>query len=192
VNRAKIIANEIIKSIPIKEHYRALDFGCGTGLISFNLLDRFEHITLVDPSKGMIDQLNRKIQDSRAANMTSIQTDINNDPLLIDRFDVIYTSMALHHILDTKATLKKLYDLLSDEGHLCIVELNEDDGSFHKSEKDFKGHDGFNQNALKMMLEELGLKNVSANTFYNDHKIEDGSKINYSLFLMAGEKIITR
>lgn len=30
--RAKIIANEIIKSIQIKEQYRALEFGCGTGL----------------------------------------------------------------------------------------------------------------------------------------------------------------
>ena len=44
--RAKIIANKIIKSIKIKEKCHALEFGCGTGLVSFNLFDKFEHITL--------------------------------------------------------------------------------------------------------------------------------------------------
>ncbi len=58
VNRAKIIAEEISKTIQIKKRYNALEFGCGTGLVSFNLYDKFESITLVDISKGMIDMLN--------------------------------------------------------------------------------------------------------------------------------------
>lgn len=34
-NRAKLIAQEISKSIHIEKQYTALEFGCGTGLISF-------------------------------------------------------------------------------------------------------------------------------------------------------------
>lgn len=53
INRAKIIAQEISNSIEFGKNYSAMEFGCGTGLISFNLHDKFEGITLVDSSKGM-------------------------------------------------------------------------------------------------------------------------------------------
>lgn len=188
INRAKIIANEIIKSINIKEHSCAMEFGCGTGLVSFNLSDKFDHITLIDTSEGMIEKLKQKILDSGLKNMTAVQTDINSCSELQDKFDVIYTSMALHHIIDTKATLKKLYGLLKDEGYICIVELDAEDGSFHKQEKDFNGHNGFDQQQLKKLLEELGLKNIVTDTFYKDKKVEDDLTIEYSLFLMTGEK----
>lgn len=189
VNRARIIADEINKSIQIKEQYHALEFGCGTGLVSFNLIDKFEHITLIDTSEGMIEKLKLKIHDSKVKNMTAIKVDINdNIEVLGEKFNVIYTSMALHHILDIRITLKNLYGLLTEDGYLCIVELVEDNGSFHKLEKDFNGHNGFNQDQLKKLLEELGFKNVVANIFYNDVKVIEDKENNYSLFLMVGKK----
>ena len=39
INRAKIISNEISNSIDIHKNYSAMEFGCGTGLVSFNLYD---------------------------------------------------------------------------------------------------------------------------------------------------------
>ena len=187
-NRAKIIANEIIKSVDVKENRSALEFGCGTGLVSFNLADKFEHITLIDTSEGMIEKVKQKLQDSRVKNMTAFRMDISEGNVLKDKFDVIYTSMALHHIMDTKAVLKSLYELLNEGGALCIVELDEEDGSFHKLEKDFKGHNGFNQEALKAIMRETGFKSVVSNTFYNDFKVIDDEKIEYSLFLMVGKR----
>jgi len=121
--------------------------------------------------------------------MKAIQVDINdNVEIQGEKFNVIYTSMALHHLIDIRTTLKKLYEMIIDTGYLCIVELVEDDGSFHKLEKDFKGHNGFNQNQLKKLLQELGFKSVVTNVFYNDVKVIDGSEINYSLFFMIGKK----
>jgi len=78
--------------------------------------------------------------------------------------------------------------LLNHNGYLCIIELVEDDGSFHKLEKDFKEYNGFNPNNLKQLLEELGFKSVVTNTFYNDIKVIEGSKVDYALFLMIGKK----
>lgn len=188
-NRAKLIAEEISKSIQIKKQYTALEFGCGTGLLSFCLKDKFEMITLVDTSKGMIDVLKSKIEKYKMNNMRAHQIDINRNHILADNsYDIIYTSMALHHIIDTETTIENLYRLLKKDGYLCIVELDEDDGSFHKEEKDFNGHNGFNQNSLENLLLEIGLEEVKANTFYNDKKLVGETNVKYSLFLMVGRK----
>ena len=96
--------------------------------------------------------------------------------------------MALHHIIDTETTIKNLYRLLKKDGYLCVIELDEDDGSFHKKEKDFNGHNGFNQDSLKNLLAEIGFEEVKSNTFYNDKKMIDELEVKYSLFLMAGRK----
>jgi len=188
VQRAQIIAMEIKRSIQSKEKCKALEFGCGTGLISFNLLDQFEHITLIDTSEGMIDKLNQKISDLDINNMTAVCKDINMDPLPSDKFDVIYTSMALHHISDIRSTLQNLYDLLNAKGGLCIVELNEDDGKFHRTETDFDGHNGFDQTQLRELLQQIGFNHIVSNTFYKDTKLVDDEKVDYSLFLMTGSK----
>lgn len=188
VKRAKIIAEEISKTIQIDNLYNALEFGCGTGLISFNLYDKFNSITLVDTSKGMIDVLNEKIQSNSLKNMTALQIDINNELPRIGKFNVIYTSMVLHHIKDTEITLKNLYSLLNTSGYLCIVELAEDDGTFHKMEKDFDGHNGFNQDDLKFLLNKVGFLDAVSNVFYNGENVIDGEKVKYSLFLMVGRK----
>lgn len=188
-SRAKLIAEEISKSIQIEKQYTALEFGCGTGLISFCLNDKFEMITLVDTSKGMIDVLNSKIESFEIDNMKAYQIDINeNHTLPGDSYDVIYTSMALHHIIDTEATIKNLYKLLKSDGYLCIIDLDEEDGSFHKEEKDFNGHNGFNQNDLKNVLLKAGFKGVESTTFYEDEKVVEEIKVKYSLFLMTGRK----
>ncbi|MEG6586784.1 class I SAM-dependent methyltransferase [Dendrosporobacter sp. 1207_IL3150] len=189
IKRAKIISEEIASVIDIKEYYSALEFGCGTGLISFNLYDKIKDITCIDTSQGMIEMLNTKIQQNNVKNITAYQHDINNHPSLSDKYDLIYTSMALHHIVDIETTLTRLYKLLKKNGYLCIVDLNEDDGSFHKLEVDFNGHNGFNQNELKKVLGKIGYKELASHTFYNDTKHVDGVEISYSLFVMTGRKI---
>lgn len=189
VRRAKIISNEIFKSIDVKKDYCALDFGCGTGLVSFYLYDKFKQITLVDTSKGMIDKLNIKINDSNIQNMKAYQLDINDRCELLGKFDVIYTSMALHHIKDIKNSLEILYKMLNNNSYLCIIDLIEDDGSFHKQEKDFHGHNGFNTEALSKVLEEVGFKNINTHVFYKDNKNIGDLTVDYSLFLMVGKKM---
>ena len=189
IKRAKVIAEQIAQIIPLKSHYSALEFGCGTGLISFNLFDKLKNITCIDTAKGMIDVLNSKIELFQVNNMVAYQYDINNESLLLQRFDLIFTSMALHHITDCETTLAKLYRLLKKDGYLCIVELDEEDGSFHKAEKDFKGRNGFNQKELRKNLERIGLEELESYTFLKDKKVIDEVAVNYSLFIMKGKKV---
>jgi ubiquinone/menaquinone biosynthesis C-methylase UbiE len=189
INRAKIISEEISKSIEIKKSYKALEFGCGTGLVSFDLLGKFENISLVDTSKGMIEILNSKIQQNEIKNMTAFQLDINNQKILMGKYDVIYTSMALHHIKDIEEVLKNLYELLNPNGYICIIDLDEEDGRFHSDDKTFDGHNGFNQNKLKLLMGKIGFKNIEAHNFYNGIKVIGHENIEYTLFLMKGNKV---
>ncbi|MEW8957209.1 class I SAM-dependent methyltransferase [Clostridium sp.] len=188
IKRAKIVSEEIKKSIKIEKDYKALDFGCGTGLVSFNLYDVFNSIDLLDNSEGMIEVLNYKIKEKGINNMKAICGEVNKGIILENKYDIIYTSMALHHIENIQEVLKSLIRLLRENGALCIVDLDEEDGGFHKNYKDFNGHNGFNQEEVKGILCELGLKDVQSRTFYYGEKIIDGEKINYSLFSMIGKK----
>ncbi len=186
INRAEVVAKEISKSIDINKNYTAMEFGCGTGLVSFNLHEKFKSIVLVDSSQGMIEMLNSKIERSKVSNMTSYYLDITNKDSLDMKFDVIYTSMVLHHIDDIKATIKKLYELLNKDGYLFIVDLDEEDGSFHKNQPDFHGHNGFNQDYLRDILISCGFQDVELNTLFYDEKLIGSEGVKYSLFLMKG------
>lgn len=186
--RAKIIAEQIAHDVELEKYDNSLEFGCGTGLISFNLYDKLKNITCIDTSKGMIDTLHSKIQQHKVNNMIAYQYDINEDHQLVPTYDLIYTSMALHHIIN-KTTLANLYKLSKKDGYLCIVDLDEDDGGFHKMENGFNGHNGFNQKELKKVLENNGWNGLESRTFYNDAKNVDGMLLDYSLFIMLGRKM---
>lgn len=188
IERAKVVAKEISNSINIDKKHSAMEFGCGTGLVSFNLYDKFKNITLIDSSKGMIDILNSKIEKYQVENMFPYHLDISNEDPLDMKFDVIYNSMVLHHIHDVKAIAKNFYELLNEDGYLCIVDLDEENGSFHKNYSDYDGHNGFNHEELKQLLRSVGFKDIKAHSFFYDEKIIENEKIKYSLFLMKARK----
>lgn len=188
ISRAKIIAQEIEKWVPIRKEHTALEFGCGTGLISFNLYESLRHITLVDTSKGMVEVANAKIQQYGATNVTAYELDISKGEKPEENYDIIYTSMVLHHIEDLKGTIEKLLKILNSNGYLCIVDLVKEDGSFHKDSKDFKGHNGFEEDRLKGLLSTLGLKDIKSKIFYEGQKIIGEEKVKYSLFIMVGKR----
>ena len=187
IERAKIIAKEISRSLDNVEIKSAMEFGCGTGLIAFNLVDKIKNLTLIDNSEEMIQVVNKKISDFNFKNVKSICDNIT-DMKIKDTYDAIYSSMSLHHIVNVKKIIRKLYYLLNVNGVLCIVDLDEEDGRFHKNEEGFNGHNGFNQQWLKEVVEEVGFKNITSRTFYNGIKNIDGEDVQYSLFILSALK----
>ncbi|UYP01332.1 class I SAM-dependent methyltransferase [Oceanotoga sp. DSM 15011] len=188
IERAKIISDELINSIETNKDFEVLDFGCGTGLISFNLKDYFKSITLVDLSQGMIDKVNEKISVYNTNNMKAFKTDINAEGLKNMNFDLIYTSMALHHIIDVKKTLKELHKVLKDNGKLCIIELCEENGDFHKSFPNFKGHNGFDPEVMKEWVKKSGFKNIDYKIIFESYKNPETKEVPYKLFMLIAKK----
>jgi ubiquinone/menaquinone biosynthesis C-methylase UbiE len=187
-HRSQIIASEMAAVFLGETYHKALEFGCGTGMISFQLRDILREITLVDSSEKMIRVLQNKIKDNGIHNMDAVALDLTRGGKLTRYFDLIYMSMALHHIVDIEKLLTYLRTHLDEDGSLCIVDLVSDDGSFHKAEKEFDGHNGFDPDALGKLLEKIGFTGVSSRVFYTDTKVVEGQEVPYSLFILTAKK----
>ncbi len=188
IQRSKVIAEKIIDYVNLQETFTGLEFGCGTGLISLNLYDKLGKITCIDTSSGMIKQLEDKVAEHNLDKITVTQLNINDDHDLKSEYDIIYSSMSLHHVTSLEETLQNFYDLLQDGGQLCIVDLDKEDGSFHSQESNFLGHNGFEQKELSQLLEQVGFNNIMSETFYNDERSIGNRNIEYSLFIMKAQK----
>ena len=180
--RAEAVAKAIRTQVRLNQELSALEYGCGTGLLSFALQPFLGPITLADSSPGMLAVLKEKISAGGVKNMTPLLLDLSTDPLPGERFNLIYTLMTLHHVSDTRDILEKFHSLLKSGGCLCIADLDMEDGTFHDYE--FGGHNGFDRNELMKLLVNIGFGNIRFTTPYSMKK---GPRV-YPLFLAAGNK----
>src|SRR5512143_1660226 len=110
VQRARAVADAIRKVIPLSNQMKALEYGCGTGLLSFALQSDLGQITLADTSQGMLDVLSEKIASANVTNMKPVRLDLASDPLPSERYDLTYSLLTLHHIRDVDDMLVKFRD----------------------------------------------------------------------------------
>ena len=186
--RAATVAKEIQK-YALPQYRTALEFGCGTGLVGLSLKGLFDEIIMVDSSEGMIDALSDKISQNTATKITPLKTDLTSDPYIYDKHpDFVFSSMAYHHIDNIPDITTVLYSIIKNNGAICIVDLNKDDGSFHTNEPGFKGHNGFDHSFLYEIFLDAGFYDISINTFYNSVKTFDDFDIPYSLFCLHAVK----
>lgn len=187
--RAEIFAKEIINFIQPKPTDTALEFGCGTGLLSYQLKDNFKTISLADNSEGMIEVLKEKIKKLSLTNFKPLLVDLLEEDLNIGKFNVIYSLMTVHHILDLNKVSKIFHSLLKTNGYLCIADLVQEDGSFHTNHPNFDGHNGFDKNELSEILTSNGFSiEYYTISYVIEKKIEKEIR-KYPLFLMICKKV---
>jgi ubiquinone/menaquinone biosynthesis C-methylase UbiE len=184
--RAQAVAEGIQSAVPLSPHMTALEYGCGTGLLSFALQPCLGHITLADSSSGMLTVLRAKIAAANVGNMIPLQLDLMIDPLPAERYHLIYTVMTLHHILDTRRILRAFYDLLDTPGTLCVADLDREDGTFHTDE--FLGHPGFDRAELAAQAQSIGFTAIGFSTVFHMPKDINGVRREFPLFLMVTHK----
>lgn len=188
IKRAKILSDLISEKINNTKRLTALEIGCGTGLISCNLIDKFEIIYCMDASKEMQQVLRNKIKKFNISNIEVLEENIIYSSSFYEKFDVVYSSMVFHHIDDIEDELIKIYKLLKPNGMVIIIDLDEEDGRFHAEEKDFHGHNGFNRDELKTLMEKCKFKDVLFENAYEGKKEMKDEVLDYSLFLGCGIK----
>ncbi len=186
VERAQAVADGIRAAIPLSPHLTALEYGCGTGLLSFALQAQLGHITLADSSTGMLAVLREKIAAANIRNMTPLQLDLSVDPLPAERYQLTYTLMTLHHIPDTDRMLRAFYQLLETPGHLCVADLDKEDGTFHEDE--FHGHLGFERDELGAKARQAGFQHIRFTTVFHMRKEAAGTVKDFPMFLMIARK----
>ena len=186
VERASAIAQAIEKLIPINKHMKALEFGAGTGLLSFMLADRLGEITLVDNSTEMINVVKGKISGQEMHHMKPVLINLEKEDYP-EHFDIIYSQMVLHHVNDVSGILKKFFQMTNPDGYLAIADLYTEDGLFHG--EGFTGHKGFDADLLAKELADYGFKNVSHQTCFTIQKVtEQGTMKNFPVFLIVAKK----
>jgi ubiquinone/menaquinone biosynthesis C-methylase UbiE len=187
VERASQVANAIRSAVDIHPGMAALEYGCGTGLLSFFLKDDFSSITLADTSTGMLEVLSDKIRAAKAEHMHPVRLDLTVDPLPVQQFDVTYSLMVLHHIPGTDLVLGKFRQLLKPDGWLVVADLDQEDGSFH-TDGSTDVHLGFAREQLQKRVEAAGFREVRFSTAYQIKKMIEGIRKTFPVFLMTARR----
>lgn len=187
VERARAVAEATRSAVPLSKDMTALEYGCGTGLLSFALQEDLGQITLADTSQGMLDVLSEKIAASGVTNMHPVRLDLSTDPLPAEKYQITYSLMVLHHVHDARGILGRFYDVLAPNGYLVIADLDKEDGSFH-TDGTTDIHKGFERGELQTWVESAGFGNVRLSTAYEIRKEVDGGEKVFPVFLMTAQK----
>jgi len=160
--RQAAVARAIKEAVSLSPRMTAVDVGGGTGRLSILLADSVGSVVVTDPSTGMVQVARERIEAAGLSDrLRAVQADLTTDRL-DGTYDVVWSSMALHHVQDLDRLLRSLAALLVDGGRLCIADLDEDpDGAFHADKVNFDGHHGFDRQRLAEKLARAGFARVN-------------------------------
>ncbi len=187
VERAQAVAEVIRQALTLRPDMATLEYGAGTGLLGRELVAELGAVTLADASTGMTDAAVRKIAEHPAAErLRAVRLDLMSDPVPTERYDLILSMMALHHVADVPGLLASFHTMLRSGGQVALVDLDHEDGSFHDG--DFDGHHGFPRDTFGQWLASAGFDDIGFRTAYTLDKEVDGEERSYTLFLATARR----
>ncbi|HET7018778.1 MAG TPA: class I SAM-dependent methyltransferase [Streptosporangiaceae bacterium] len=107
---------------------RIADLGCGTGNGALKLAQLFgdAEVIAVDSSAPMLARLQAKARDRGLdGRVRTVQSDLDGTWPLTGTVDLVWMSMALHHLADPKRGLAEISAALNSGGLLALAELTE-------------------------------------------------------------------
>ena len=187
VKLAGNVAAAIIDTLRPDNTMDALDFGCGTGLVTLLLRPWLRSIVGVDSSRGMLSVLERKVRERGMTNVETFSGDLGSGELPPGRFHLIVSSMTLHHLLEPARLLTSLHELLLPGGILGVADLDAEDGSFHDDPTGVH-HQGFDREEIKKLLAGSGFVDCRDKTV--DVIVKGGTPDarEYPVFLITARK----
>jgi SAM-dependent methyltransferase len=178
VARARVVAELLPDRLELGPETRVFEYGAGTGLVSQMLAPHVGPVTLADPSEGMRGAMATKVSDGTLpASSRIVATNFDTEAPGEERFDLVVTVQVLHHVDDLPPVLAAFAAITEPGGHLAIVDLEAEDGSFHGD--GFGGHHGFHRDQLAEQITAAGFSDVRFEHAYDLEK--DGHA--YPLFL---------
>lgn len=174
-------SSAILENVELNEHMQVMDFGAGTGLITSRILPKVKNIIAVDISQAMLDELLSKTDFH--GRVEAICQDITEQPLT-EKFDLIMSAMAMHHVKDTDLLIERFAEHLESGGKVALADLDAEDGTFHPADVEGVYHDGFERDNLKNILKMKGFKDIQ---FITAHTVDKEVK-SYPVFLVTAVK----
>ncbi len=184
------VAGAMVFVDAIKEHlkcdinnFKVLDYGCGSGLVSFGFAGDVESVEGLDYSIGMIEVYNEKAKDIGMENIRGYIHNINKEDLSESKYDIAVTNMTMHHIDDVNNFVAKLSKSLKSGGQLFIADLYQEDGTFHSDNSDVV-HFGFEEEVIYNAYKNAGLKDIKIEKLHSIEKPDNS----YDIFIAIGTK----
>lgn len=184
--RSEAIANNLCQRVCLSTSMRALEFGAGTGLLSFILAESLGEIVMMDTAQGMVQVMHEKVAQADLHKLKPVEHDLVEHVFDEKPFDLIFSQMVFHHIKDIHGLLERFYTMLKPGGTLAFADIYTEDGSFHGA--DFDGHLGFDPNNLKVLLESVGFHSITTEKCFVIQKESTEGVREYPVFQMIAIK----
>ena len=172
---ANLVCQAVEKQIVLLSDKEILDFGGGTGLLTFPLAKQAKSVTLVDISEKMLEQARLKAEQQDIKNIQFFEQNLLETPLE-QQFDLIVVCRVLHHMPDLDEALSLFHQHLRENGQLLLADFTKTEANHH----------GFDLAELEKQLIEHGFSSVHSQILYSAEDLFQG---NYSeLFLTVAQK----
>lgn len=171
-----------IKSLTANHGFKKiLEVGCGTGLLGSFFMTESNEFLGIDTSSGMLDIFNKKF--GHLPNVRSALLNLEDQELNEKEFDLIVSTMAFHHLVSPEEMLIKLKGELTTDGFMAIIDLDQEDGTFHPDPvKMGVHHFGFSAEENAHWAAQAGLKMKERKIIHTTFKNEKAYPIFVALY----------
>lgn len=166
-----------VESAPL---VKALEIGSGSGMLAVLLSKHFKKIDCIDSSSGMREEFFQNKEKYSADNIFIYGEEYLDST--DEKYDLIYSQKAFHHIVDVEGELRKLKRVMAKGGRLFLIDFCTIPPEFHKDFPNFDGHHGFSKEEILDYFQNAGLK-LDEYEIIRQGKSKD---IDYNLFLAVG------
>ncbi len=188
IKMAADVADAIKREANPAKNMDVLDFGCGTGLLTLQLQPLVRSVTAVDLSAGMLEMLDSKLKELDIANVKTQRVDLDGGDALEGSYDLVVSSMTLHHIKEPQTLIDMLFRVTAPLGRICLADLDLDDGEFHRDNHGVF-HFGFDRESMRTVFEAAGYTDVRAVDAAEVVRPDSKGKMRaFGIFLITGLK----
>ena len=188
LNWLMAIRDEVLALADIKDGQKVADFGCGSGLLAFGVLEKFEdrvELIFSDKFQDCLDECEKILSQTNIKNNVQfLKTDISDIKLSSNYLDRAMTRSVLVHVKEKQPVFDELYRVLKFGGLYCafepiisentryyeLLDKNQitDYDDFMKAEKEFMENPSdslvnFNAQSLDENMTKAGFSDVLVN-----------------------------
>ena len=99
---------------------RAVDLGCGTGIVTVWLAARYADVLGVDPAEAMLELARERGRPGVRLERRSLE---EVSAARDGRFDLVLSTFAMHHVAEPEQALERIRDLVRPGGLAVVVDV---------------------------------------------------------------------